>query len=548
MRAKQLQTFISFLFGIILAGLISIVLLPNLTLAVHRPNLPNLELPQFINPSTNTDTQVATAPVHLDGRHVLTLAASSVKENSRQNNTSPIQLRIQGIEANLNRLINSNLNPATLNVKAAIDSTSSLPVISVNGRYLMTVTTLDAQLEGEDPAAHADNLTKTIKDALIQAKQERDPDFLLEQVGISAVILGGMFLSSSLLKRFQHRLRIQLDRIEAETPPKPSANPTENNGYKILLRLKTLLAKQQQSSFKDVQRRCLQLTQILIWSVGSVAILGLFPYTRWLQPIVLATPLRLFSLVALTYLQIRIGDYLIDRFFSALELRKFPTPDASQRFALRISTFSRVAKGLAKITALSLVTLALLAMIGIDVVPLLAGAGIAGLGITLAFQSLIKDMINGCLILLEDQYAVGDVVQIGVVRGLVEFMSLRITQLRSTEGRLITIPNNTITVVENLSKNWARVDLAIVISQDANIDRAIQSIGQIGRDMSHDPNWRISILETPEVLGVDDLKETGVSIRIWIKTQTSEQLRVGREFRRRLKVAFDDQKIAFGTV
>jgi small-conductance mechanosensitive channel len=548
LRAKQLQTFISFLFGIILAGLISIVLLPNLTLAVHRPNLPNLELPQFINPSTNTDTQVATAPVHLDGRHVLTLAASSVKENSRQNNTSPIQLRIQGIEANLNRLINSNLNPATLNVKAAIDSTSSLPVISVNGRYLMTVTTLDAQLEGEDPAAHADNLTKTIKDALIQAKQERDPDFLLEQVGISAVILGGMFLSSSLLKRFQHRLRIQLDRIEAETPPKPSANPTENNGYKILLRLKTLLAKQQQSSFKDVQRRCLQLTQILIWSVGSVAILGLFPYTRWLQPIVLATPLRLFSLVALTYLQIRIGDYLIDRFFSALELRKFPTPDASQRFALRISTFSRVAKGLAKITALSLVTLALLAMIGIDVVPLLAGAGIAGLGITLAFQSLIKDMINGCLILLEDQYAVGDVVQIGVVRGLVEFMSLRITQLRSTEGRLITIPNNTITVVENLSKNWARVDLAIVISQDANIDRAIQSIGQIGRDMSHDPNWRISILETPEVLGVDDLKETGVSIRIWIKTQTSEQLRVGREFRRRLKVAFDDQKIAFGTV
>jgi moderate conductance mechanosensitive channel len=548
LRAKQLQTFISFLFGIILAGLISIVLLPNLTLAVHRPNLPNLELPQFINPSTNTDTQVATAPVHLDGRHVLTLAASSVKENSRQNNTSPIQLRIQGIEANLNRLINSNLNPATLNVKAAIDSTSSLPVISVNGRYLMTVTTLDAQLEGEDPAAHADNLTKTIKDALIQAKQEREPDFLLEQVGISAVILGGMFLSSSLLKRFQHRLRIQLDRIEAETPPKPSANPTENNGYKILLRLKTLLAKQQQSSFKDVQRRCLQLTQILIWSVGSVAILGLFPYTRWLQPIVLATPLRLFSLVALTYLQIRIGDYLIDRFFSALELRKFPTPDASQRFALRISTFSRVAKGLAKITALSLVTLALLAMIGIDVVPLLAGAGIAGLGITLAFQSLIKDMINGCLILLEDQYAVGDVVQIGVVRGLVEFMSLRITQLRSTEGRLITIPNNTITVVENLSKNWARVDLAIVISQDANIDRAIQSIGQIGRDMSHDPNWRISILETPEVLGVDDLKETGVSIRIWIKTQTSEQLRVGREFRRRLKVAFDDQKIAFGTV
>jgi moderate conductance mechanosensitive channel len=89
-------------------------------------------------------------------------------------------------------------------------------------------------------------------------------------------------------------------------------------------------------------------------------------------------------------------------------------------------------------------------------VPLLAGAGIAGLGITFAFQSLLKDMINGCLILLEDQYAVGDMVQIataqGPVQGLVEFMSLRITQLRTTEGRLITIPNNTIAVVENFSK------------------------------------------------------------------------------------------------
>lgn len=548
MRAKQQRTFLCVLFGI-LAGLILIVLLPNLTLAVQRPSLPKLELPQFINPSTNTDTQVATAPVHLDGRHVFTLAASSVKENSRQNNTSPIQLRIQGIEANLNRVINSsNLNPETLNVNAAMDATSSLPVISVNGRYLMTVTTLDAQLEGEDPAAHANNLTKTIKEALIQARQERQADFVLEQVGISAVILGGMFLVSSMLKRFQHRLKIELDRIEAETPSKPSATPTENSGDRILLRLKTLLAKQQQSSFKDVQRRCLQLAQILLWSAGSVTILGLFPHTRWLQPIVLATPLRIFSLVAITYLQIRIGDYLIDRFFSALELRKFPTPDASQRFALRVSTFSRVTKGLAKILALSLVTLALLAMIGIDLVPLLAGAGIAGLGITLAFQSLIKDTINGCLILLEDQYAVGDVIQIGAARGVVEFMSLRITQLRSTEGRLITIPNNTITVVENSSKNWARVDLAVVISQDANIDRAIQSIGQVGREMSHDPDWRISILETPEVLGVEDLKETGVSIRIWIKTQTSQQLRVGREFRRRLKVAFDDQKIAFGTV
>jgi moderate conductance mechanosensitive channel len=446
-RAKQLR--------IILSGfLISLSLLllsSDLLRAEDRPSLPKLELPQFINPSTNTDTQVATAPVQLDGRPLFTVTAPSVKETAqKQSNTSPLQLRLQGIESQLNRLTNSNLNLETLRVEAAIDSTSNLPVISVNGQYLMTVTILDSQLAGQDPASRADKLTKTIKDALIQAQQERQPNFLRQQSVISVGILVGMFLSSWILQRLQRRLRIQLDRIKTEqTIDAATANPTQNRVFPSL-------AKQQQRSLKEIQRRGLQLAQVLIWGAGIIVVLGLFPYTRWLQPIALSTPLRLFSLVAITYLQIRVIDYLINRFFNAIEDETSYLPSASQRHTLRISTFSKVTKGLAKLIVLSLATLALLAMFGIDLVPLLAGAGIAGLGITFAFQSLLKDMINGCLILLEDQYAVGDMVQIataqGPVQGLVEFMSLRITQLRTTEGRLITIPNNTIAVIENFSK------------------------------------------------------------------------------------------------
>ena len=542
MRAQRFRLF---LLGL-LAGMIFTVLSPHLTWAEEHPKLPKLELPQFINPSTNTETQVATAPVQLDGRSLFTVAASSVKENAQQKDTSPIQLRTQGIEANLNRLVNSDLNSETLKVTAAIDTSSNLPVISVNGQYLMTVTTLDAQLEGQDPTTRANNLTTPIKAALLQAQQERQPNFLLLQGGLSVVILGGIFLSSWILKRWQHRLTVQIDRIKVETLNPPVPGFIENNDEGTRLRLKTWFAKQQKSSFKKVQRRFLQLVQILIWSAGCITIVGLFPYTRWLQPIILSTPLRLFGLAAITYLQIRISDYLIDRFFNAFEDGTFLMSESSQRHALRISTFSNVTKGLAKVVAFSLASLALLAMIGIDLVPLLAGAGIAGLGITLAFQSLIKDVINGCLILLEDQYAVGDVIQIGPIQGIVEYMSLRITQLRSTSGRLITIPNNTIAVVENLSKDWARVDLAIAIAQTANIDHAIQVINQIGQAMSHEPDWQNSILETPEVLGVDDFKEIGVTIRIWIKTPTAQQWRVGREFRRRLKLALDDQKIALG--
>jgi moderate conductance mechanosensitive channel len=443
-RAKQLR--------IILSGLlISLSLLMfsgDLLRAEERPSLPKLELPQFINPSTNTDTQVATAPVQLDGRPLFTVTAPSVKETTqKQSNTSPLQLRLQGIESQLNRLTRSNLNLETLKVEAAIDSTSNLPVISVNSQYLMTVTTLDSQLAGQDPTARANRLTKTIKEALIQAQQERQPNFLRQQSVISVGILAGILLSSWILQRLQHRLRVQLDRIKTEQIIDP-ADPTQNLVFS--------LAKQQQRSLKEIQRRGLQLAQVLIWGAGIIVILGLFPYTRWLQPIALSTPLRLFSLMAITYLQIRVIDYLINRFFNALEDETSYLPNGSQRHTLRISTFSKVTKGLAKLIVLSLATLALLALFGIDLVPLLAGAGIAGLGITFAFQSLLKDMINGCLILLEDQYAVGDTVQIataqGPVQGLVEFMSLRITQLRTTEGRLITIPNNTIAVVENFSK------------------------------------------------------------------------------------------------
>jgi moderate conductance mechanosensitive channel len=446
MRAKQLRIILSGL----LISLSLLLLSGDLLRAEDRPSLPKLELPQFINPSTNSDTQVATAPVQLDGRPLFTVTAPSVKETTqKQSNTSPLQVRIQGIESHLNRLKRSNLNLESLTVTAAIDSTSNLPVISVNGQYLMTVTTLDSQLAGQDPTARANRLTKTIKEALIQAQQERQPNFLRQQSIISVGILVGMFLSSWILQQLQRRLRMQLDRIKTEQTI-DTADPTQNPAFQ------SSLAKQQQRSLKEIQRRGLQLAQVLIWGAGIIVILGLFPYTRWLQPIALSTPLRLFSLVAITYLQIRVIDYLINRFFNAIEDETSYLPNGSQRHTLRISTFSKVTKGLAKLIVLSLATLALLAMFGIDLVPLLAGAGIAGLGITFAFQSLLKDMINGCLILLEDQYAVGDMVQIataqGPLQGLVEFMSLRITQLRTTEGRLITIPNNTIAVVENFSK------------------------------------------------------------------------------------------------
>ncbi len=528
---------------------LSLTLLPfNPTIAQTSPSLPKLELPQFINPSTKTDTQVATETVKLDEHRLFTIAESSVPDNAKPNNTSPVKIRLQGIESNLDRLVNANLNPETLKVNAAIDTKSNLPVISVNGKYFMTVTTLDAQLQGEDPATYAKTLTQTIQQALIRAKQERQPKFLMRQIVVAGVILLVMNLSSLGLRSFQRRLKTQQERIQAEMPLDPVVAPKKAVSliFSTRLTLQRLFAKRQQKTFKELQRHLLQLLQIGIWSGSGIIILGLFPYTRWLQPIFLSVPIQIVAVIAIAYAHIRLGDVLIDRLFAVFEAEKSTSVEVSQRLLLRVSTFSRVAKGLVTIIALSFAVLALLAIIGIDLVPLLAGAGIAGLGITLACQSLIKDIINGMLILLEDQYAVGDVIQIGVVRGLVEHMNLRMTQLRNTEGRLITIPNSAISIVENLSKNWSQVDLAIPLSHTANLDQAIQLIEKTGQEMSHDHDWRYQILQAPEVLGVDEFTSTGVTIRVWIKTQPSQQWKVGREFRFRLKMALDAQGIAMG--
>ncbi len=387
-----------------------------------------------------------------------------------------------------------------------------------------------------------------IKNALIVARQERQPNFLMQQGAFGSGILLGMVLSSWGTARLQRKLRDQQKQLRADTPEPPAdfLHPEGSPEAEQADRMQQRLIRQRQWDLKDMQRRLLQLTQAAIWGYGCFLILGLFPYSRGLQPLVLSTPLKLLGTGLGIYLVIRLCNLLIDRFINAFQTEDFLAPEASQRIALRVSTFSRVLKSIATLVCMAIGILTILSLLGIQIVPLLAGAGIIGIGISLASQNLIKDMINGFLILLEDQFAVGDVISVGNVSGLVESMNLRITQIRNSEGRLITIPNGTIGVVENLSKDWSRVDLAIVIAYDTNVNQAIEIIQQVGQRMNRESEWQSKILEPPEVLGIDDLNNTGVTIRVWIKTQPLQQWNVGREFRRRLKVALDERGISIG--
>lgn len=537
-------------FGFIFSFILGLMLVLSPVSWAQNPILlpsPRIELPQ----SNNTD--IVTAPIRLDGRELFTIAVPATAQagQSNQNQTSAIAARQQGIEASLKRLANQRNAPEP-QVTSAIDTSSNLPIISVNQQYLMTVTTLDSQLQGQEPTAYAQELTRIIRSALIQARQERQPEMITQQTAKAITYLVGIFALSWLISRLQRYLRrqqkqhqIQQHQTQAAQVDEIPPNTPETASSQTQLTVKQQMANRRDRTLRDIQRRSLQLAQVAIWATGLYFILGVFPDSRALQPLVLSTPLKVVGIIVVTYLVIRVSDLVIDRVFGALDIAE-STPDISQRVALRVSTFSGVVKGIISIVWISVGLISILSMIGIQILPLLAGAGIIGIGISLASQNLIKDIINGFLILFEDQYAVGDIIQVGSVSGLVEFISLRITQIRNSEGRLITIPNSAISIVENLSKDWSRVDLRIVISYDADVDRAIDLIEKVGEQITADPDWGTKILEAPQVLGVEDLSNAGVTLRIWIKTQPLQQPQVGREFRRRLKQALDAEGISIG--
>jgi small conductance mechanosensitive channel len=181
--------------------------------------------------------------------------------------------------------------------------------------------------------------------------------------------------------------------------------------------------------------------------------------------------------------------------------------------------------------------------IGLDITPLIAGAGVAGLAIGFGAQSLIKDIVAGFFILLDDQFHVGDVIQAAGVSGQVEQMTLRMTIIRDLQGTVHFIPNGEIKVVSNLTKEWSRAVLEIGVSYEEDVDRVIALLSEIGRSLAEDESFGKLVLEPPQVLGVEALTDSQVTIRMLTKTVPFKQWEVARELRRRIKTRFDREGI-----
>jgi len=180
---------------------------------------------------------------------------------------------------------------------------------------------------------------------------------------------------------------------------------------------------------------------------------------------------------------------------------------------------------------------------GINIAAALTGLGIAGIAVALGTQNLIKDLLAGTFIILEDQYRVGDVVTVAGISGLVEEIGLRRTVLRDLDGIVHSISNNEIKISSNFTKEYSRVNINIAVAYAEDLDRVIEVINNICQEMAKDPNWSKDFVSTPKVLRVDNLGDSGIDIKILGDTKPSRQWDVAGELRLRIKRVFDEEGI-----
>jgi small-conductance mechanosensitive channel len=222
-----------------------------------------------------------------------------------------------------------------------------------------------------------------------------------------------------------------------------------------------------------------------------------------------------------------------------LSMRDKPEIEAEKRSR----TIGRVLSGITGVVVALIALFTVCAEAGINIGPALASLGIIGIAVGFGAQSLIKDLINGFFILLENQFSVGDVVKIMDIAGQVEEINLRRTILRDMDGIVHIIPNGTISIVGNFTKEFSRVNMNITVAYKENIDAVIAVVNRVCMELAEEPEWRGKITKTPQVLRIDSLGASGVEIKIWGETLPILQWQVMGELRRRIKKEFDKKSI-----
>ncbi|WP_339382892.1 mechanosensitive ion channel family protein [Microcoleus asticus] len=554
------------------------------------PSLPSGAANNSFNPpsevSRHGEYETASIKSPLDGKELFEVTSPTIFNRDKiPDGSLPVEVRAQDVNERLWRVFyrtySAKKTPivriATLNNRPIIqisDDRSSRPI------RFVTLTEPDADFNGKT----LDELTQAwqtiLQDEVARFKQLTTPEAVRQRLGQALQILLGLLIASAviwflrrILTRRQKTLESQYqEQLTASTNRVSLANAEAKKAHQSApsISSETIAGEETEArEIADVRSHFLATLQhqfsvkrrldidkflkwalfwifILMWYVGIARIISIIPLLMRWSVYVWSTPLTLIAIWFGISLAIRISKSLIDRLLHSWKVNPLISLPEAQRIALRSTTIAEALKGLATFVLVISGIIWTLGLFNVPTSSIVAGGAIVGLAISFGSQSLIKDLVNGCLILIEDQFALGDVIQIDNKGGLVENLNLRVTQLRNNEGQLITIPNSAIANVCNLTRLWSRVDFSIVVDYDNDPKQVLDVLRQVSQQMYQEPDWCDRLPEPPEVLGIDDLSHTGMLVRVWLKTAPMQQWSVGREFRLRVRQAFEANNIRIG--
>ncbi|MFA9187663.1 mechanosensitive ion channel family protein [Flavobacterium sp. FBOR7N2.3] len=264
-------------------------------------------------------------------------------------------------------------------------------------------------------------------------------------------------------------------------------------------------------------------------------------YSELIIPWLLTSGIKIVFLVIIAFFMNKIINRFIEKAVRiAIRPDRHSSKEAEEK---RENTLIQIFTTTAKIGILCIILLMILGEFGIEIGPILAAAGIVGLAFGFGGQYLIRDIISGLFIILENQYRVGDVVDFDIASGAVEQISLRKTTLRDMDGTVHHIPHGEIKKVSNLSTDFSRINLNIGVGYSTNIEHVITVINKVGNDLANESEWKNFIIKAPQFLRIDDFADSSIVIKILGETQPSKQWEITGELRKRIKVAFENEGI-----
>ena len=271
-----------------------------------------------------------------------------------------------------------------------------------------------------------------------------------------------------------------------------------------------------------------------------------FAEAPWSDIVAFAREYHLVSvalIVIVTVVAMRLASVFVHGIVTALLDREATEGTAQELSAVelkkRMDTLDDLGAHAIQFFIVVIAAITVLGQLGLDIGPAVAGFGVIGIAVGFGAQTLVRDYLTGALILLENQYSKGDVVRLAGVDGIVEDFNLRRTTLRDLDGVVHTVPNGEIKVASNLTRVWARINQNVTIAYGTDIDKAIEIVDGVGRELSQDPVWKRRILEPPRVERVEALGEYGITLKILGTVRAPEQWSAAGEFRKRLLAALE---------